>query len=269
MKIKSMVATAVIAASSGLYSASSLAQIPSIPVVGGLLSGGLGGGGIPVLGSLSGGGIPVIGSLTGGGIPIIGSLGDGGIPVLGSLLGSLTDGGIPVLGSLGGDGIPVVGSLLGGNLLDGLPLVGAGNFDGVIPELPGLGQLIDVSAIPVAVPELISDVTRSLGRNANAIPGLVTLLTQLNPLDAVGTLSGIGGNLGVGALFSTVPLVSVVVNDPSNIVEYILGDGTVLGQFGVLGTLPDIPLLTAPLGLGVAEGIPILGGLDGLGGLGN
>ncbi|MDF1690788.1 MAG: hypothetical protein P1U47_00330 [Zhongshania sp.] len=224
MKIKSLVVSTLLAVS-GLYAGAATAQIGGLPVVG-ILSGGLGGGGIPVLGSLSGGGIPVLGSL---------------------------DGGIPVLGSLGGGGIPVLGSL------DGLPLMG--NLDGVVPELPGLDGIIDVAAVPNIVPGLLADLPRSLGRNAGGVSGVVGLVTQLNPLQSFGTVAGIGGNLGVGALYSLVPVIDVVVNDPSNIVEYLLGNGTILTQFGILGDLPDIPLVTAPLGLGYAEGIPVLGGL--------
>lgn len=207
MKIKSLMAASIIAAS-GLYSGASMAQTSSLPVIG-LLSGGLGDGGIPLLGSLG----------------------------------------------LGGD-IPVLGSFDFGA---GIPLFG--NFDGVLPSLPGLDELVDVSAVPLLLPELLTDLPRSLGRNAGSVSGVIGLVTQLNPLQSGGTVIGIGSNLGVGALYSLVPVVDVLTNDPANIVEYLLGNGTILTEFGILGTLPGIPVVTAPLGLGFAEGIPILGGL--------
>lgn len=216
MKIKSMAAATMIAAS-GLYAGSAFAQVQGLPVIGGLLSGGLGGGGIPVLGSLSGGGIPLLGSLGGGSLP-------------------------------------------GLDLLGGIPFLG--NIDGVLPPMPaGLDEIIDIAAVPAIIPGLLADLPRSLSRNAGALPGVLSLGNQLSPLGAASTVAGIGGNLGVGALYSFVPLIEVVTTDPSNIVEYLLGSGTILTQFGALGDLPAIPLVTAPLGLGLAEGIPVLGGL--------
>ena len=223
MKIKSMAAATMIAIS-GLYAGSSFAQVQGLPIIGGLLSGDLGGGGIPVIGSLGGGGIPIIGSLSGGGIPEIGSLSGGGLPGL-----------------------------------EGLPFLS--NLDGLVPPLPGFDGIINVAAVPGIVPGLLTDLPRSLGRNAGAAPGLLALGTSLTPLQSVSTLTGIGGNLGVGALYSLVPVLEVATTNPSTIVEYLLGSGTILSQFGALGDLPAIPVVTAPLGLGFGEDIPIIGGL--------
>ena len=75
--------------------------------------------------------------------------------------------------------------------------------------------------------------------------------SELEPLDTLNTAIGIGSSLGTGALFSTVPVLEVAATDPMNIVSYLLGNGTILTQSGIVGTLPAIPLLTSPLGLGL------------------
>jgi len=175
MKIKSIVATIMIAAS-GFYASASFAQIPSLPVVG---------------------------SLTGAGIPDLGGLG----------------GGIPSLGLLGG--------------------------------IPSLDGIVDVAALPGVVPGLIEAIPRSLGNNAAAVPGLIAMGAALEPLDTLDTGIGIGSSLGAGAVFSTVPVSGVATSDPMNVSNYLLDGGSILTQSGIIGTLPAIPLVNAPLGLGL------------------
>tara|TARA_R110002050_G_scaffold146984_1_gene272585 strand:- start:227 stop:847 length:621 start_codon:yes stop_codon:yes gene_type:complete len=175
-----------------------------------------------------------------------------GLPIIGGLLSG--GGGIPVLGSLGGGGLPG---------LDGIPLLGS--LDSFIPAMPsGIEGIVDIAAVPAILPGLLSDLPRSFGRNAGAVSGLPALATELSPLGVVSTGAGIGSNLGVGALYSLIPLLDVATTSPANIATYLLGGGTILTQFGALGSLPAIPLVTSPLGLGTAEGIPVLGGLGDL-----
>jgi hypothetical protein len=127
-----------------------------------------------------------------------------------------------------------------------LPLMG-GLDGGGIPSLEGI---VNVAALPGVIPGLLEDVPRSLGRNSGALPGLISMGSELEPLDTLNTVIGIGSSLGTGALFSTVPVLEVAATDPMNIVSYLLGNGTILTQSGIVGTLPAIPLVTSPLGLG-------------------
>ena len=151
---------------------------------------------------------------------------------------------------------------IGGGMpgLSSIPFLGS--IDSFIPAMPtGLDGVIDVTAVPAILPGLIVDLPRSLGNNATAAPGLIAQGAALSPLQSLSTLTGIGGNLGVGALYSLVPLADVAANDPSNIVEYLLGSGTVITQFGIIGGFPGIPVISSPLGLGFGEDLPVLGGL--------
>jgi hypothetical protein len=140
---------------------------------GGVLGGGAGGHGLPLVGGLLGGGIPIASGLLGNdgkGLPIFGQLLDGGgdgLPIVGDLLNG-NDDGLPIIGNLlGGDG------LLGDGLLGGsipLPVVGGGDGD----DLAGLGSLLDCANILEPVVETVT----SLLDGGDGLGGLLGILAD-------------------------------------------------------------------------------------------
>lgn len=238
-----------------------------IPVVGGLLGGGLLGGGIPVVGSLTSGGLPGLDLLSGGGIPVIGSLTSGGLPGLDLLsgggipvIGSLTSGGLPGLDLLSGGGIPVIGSLTSGGLpgLDllsggGIPVVGgliSGGSGSSLASIPVLGPALDFILAGDFLPRLLPD-----GAELMQLTNITSTVTQLvpgvlgNPDAVLSTVNELGINAGVAAA----PVVAVLLDNPAGVLEYISNGGTILTQglngAGGNSVIPGIPLLTQPLGI--------------------
>lgn len=158
-------------------------------------------------------------------------------------------------------------ALSGGLPAGGLVIPEFGGASGRLPftayfaALPGLPGMDELLAVPdaTAVANLVPELTRSFGKNAGAVPGLIDLGSQLNPLQSGASLFSTGATLGGGAIFGSVPVLDVIANNPEDLVVYLLNNGSVISGFGVFENLPAIPLLTGPLNFGFGEDLPFFG----------
>lgn len=155
-------------------------------------------------------------------------------------VGALGGGGIPVLGALSLDGLPVLGDLLGGGA--SLPGLGGG-----LLALDSFANLNSDALSHMLSPEtLTKDPTAYL----TALEGLMAIASSPQTFVPV--------PLAPPLVFGFVPGFEVLYTAPQDLLGYVLGGGSIFDSS--LVALPAIPLVSAPLPLGLAE----LGGLEAL-----
>ena len=221
-----------------------------------------------LLGSIPGLSALPLDSLGGGGLPGLDGLPDGGLPGLDSLGGAPgLDALSPLfdaLAGLGGGGAP---SLPG---LDALPIPGMDGGSGGAPGLDALAPLFDALAglggggAP-SIPGLDALPIPGMDGGSGGIPpqfqGFVDYLSPAKiesivvALQDFGTaiaadpqsLAGFQDTLGPDLVFTLIPVVGVMADDPASVPAYFTEGGTLLNPQITL--LPPIPFITAELAM--------------------